>query len=203
MAFEIDSARESIGRTIHGAIGSEEARPRRELLGQRADLADIVADLFGGLVEHGGVVLQRLGADLALCCDFVIGARNATFVMSYVLRGLIPDGGGMYFLPRRVGLARAKELIFSGRMIDADEAHGINMIEHVSDPDTLIDDAVDMARSMIAGSADALALAKSIMNQSFESTPEEIFALGSQAQGICYTTDSHHDAVAAFLDKRK
>tara|TARA_B100000676_G_scaffold251851_1_gene257011 strand:+ start:1755 stop:2558 length:804 start_codon:yes stop_codon:yes gene_type:complete len=144
-----------------------------------------------------------LGADLALCCDFVIGARNATFVMSYVIRGLIPDGGGMYFLPRRVGLARAKELIFSGRMVDADEAHRINMIERVSDPDTLIDDAVDMARSMTAGSADALALAKSIMNESFESTPEEIFALGSQAQGICYTTDSHHDAVAAFLDKRK
>lgn len=144
-----------------------------------------------------------LGADLALCCDFVIGARNATFVMSYVLRGLIPDGGGMYFLPRRVGLARAKELIFSGRMIDADEAHRINMIESVSDPDTLIDDAVAMARSMTSGSADALALAKSIMNESFESTPEEIFALGSQAQGICYTTDSHHDAVAAFLDKRK
>ena len=144
-----------------------------------------------------------LGADLALCCDFVIGARDATFVMSYVLRGLIPDGGGMYFLPRRVGLARAKELIFSGRMIDADEALRINMIESVSAPDTLIDEAVAMAASMTAGSADALALAKSIMNQSFESTAEEIFALGSQAQGICYTTDSHRDAVSAFLDRRK
>jgi len=144
-----------------------------------------------------------LGADLALCCDFVIGARDATFVMSYVLRGLIPDGGGMYFLPRRVGLARAKELIFSGRMIDAQEALRINMIESVSDPDRLIDDAVAMAQSMTVGSADALALAKSIMNESFESTAEEIFALGSQAQGICYTTDSHREAVSAFLDKRK
>jgi len=144
-----------------------------------------------------------LGADLALCCDFVIGARDATFVMSYVLRGLIPDGGGMYFLPRRVGLARAKELIFSGRMIDAQEALRINMIESVSDPDRLIDDAVAMAHSMTVGSADALALAKSIMNESFESTAEEIFALGSQAQGICYTTDSHREAVSAFLDKRK
>jgi enoyl-CoA hydratase/carnithine racemase len=113
-----------------------------------------------------------LGADLALCCDFVIGARDATFVMSYVLRGLIPDGGGMYFLPRRVGLARAKELIFSGRMIDAQEALRINMIESVSDPDRLIDDAVAMAQSMTVGSADALALAKSIMNESFESTAE-------------------------------
>lgn len=144
-----------------------------------------------------------LGADLALCCDFVIGARDATFVMSYVLRGLIPDGGGMYFLPRRVGLARAKELIFSGRMIDAQEALRINMIESVSDPDRLIDDAVAMAQSMTVGSADALALAKSIMNESFESTAEEIFALGSQAQGICYTTDSHREAVSAFLNKRK
>ena len=144
-----------------------------------------------------------LGADLSLCCDFVIGARDATFVMSYVLRGLIPDGGGMYFLPRRVGLARAKELIFSGRMIDAQEALRINMIESVSDPDRLIDDAVAMAQSMTVGSADALALAKSIMNESFESTAEEIFALGSQAQGICYTTDSHREAVSAFLDQRK
>jgi enoyl-CoA hydratase/carnithine racemase len=144
-----------------------------------------------------------LGCDLALCCDFVIGARDATFVMSYVLRGLIPDGGGMYFLPRRVGLARAKELIFSGRMIDAEEALAINMIEKVSEPDALIDDAVAMAETFTAGSADALALAKSIMNQSFESTVEEVFALGSQAQGICYTTDSHRDAVSAFLERRK
>lgn len=144
-----------------------------------------------------------LGCDLALCCDFVIGARDATFVMSYVLRGLIPDGGGMYFLPRRVGLARAKELIFSGRMLGAEEAHSINMIEQVSDPDRLIDDALAMAATMSVGSSDALALAKSIMNQSFESTAEEIFSLGSQAQAICYTTDSHRDAVSAFLDKRK
>jgi len=144
-----------------------------------------------------------LGCDLALCCDFVIGASDATFVMSYVLRGLIPDGGGMYFLPRRVGLARAKELIFSGRMLSAEEALLINMIEQVSEPESLIDDAIAMADSMTVGSADALALAKSIMNQSFESTAEEIFNLGSQAQGICYTTDSHRDAVSAFLDRKK
>ena len=144
-----------------------------------------------------------LGCDLALCCDFVIGASDATFVMSYVLRGLIPDGGGMYFLPRRVGLARAKELIFSGRMLTADEALSINMIERISEPDALIADAIAFASTMTVGSADALALAKSIMNQSLESTAEEIFALGSQAQGICYTTDSHRDAVSAFLDRPK
>lgn len=166
-------------------------------------LLTILHDLPKPTIAAVNGAAAGLGADLALCCDFVIGARDATFVMSYVLRGLIPDGGGMYFLPRRVGLARAKELIFSGRMIDAQEALRINMIESVSDPDRLIDDAVAMAQSMTVGSADALALAKSIMNESFESTAEEIFALGSQAQGICYTTDSHREAVSAFLDKRK
>ncbi|MBT5648085.1 MAG: enoyl-CoA hydratase/isomerase family protein, partial [Rhodospirillaceae bacterium] len=144
-----------------------------------------------------------LGADLALCCDFVIASDKAMFTMSYLLRGLIPDGGGMYFLPRRVGMARAKELIFSGRMLSADEALSINMIEQIAEPDDLINDAIAFASTMTVGSADALALAKSIMNQSFESTAEEIFSLGSQAQGICYTTDSHRDAVSAFLDRPK
>ena len=77
------------------------------------------------------------------------------------------------------------------------------MIEQVSEPDALLEDALAMANSMSVGSADALALAKSIMNESFEKTTEEIFALGSQAQAICYTTDSHRDAVSAFLDRRK
>ena len=77
------------------------------------------------------------------------------------------------------------------------------MIEGVSAPECLIEDAVAMAKSMTVGSPDAIALTKSIMNKSFESTAEEIFALGSQAQGICYTTDSHRKAVTAFLNREK
>jgi len=144
-----------------------------------------------------------LGADLALACDFVIAADSAIFTMSYVHRGLIPDGGGMYFLPRRVGLARAKELIFSGRKVEAGEALKLGMIEQVVPADSLMEEAAAMARSMSAGSANSVALIKSIMDQSFELTLEQVFALGSQAQGICYTTDEHRESVAAFLAKSK
>ena len=56
-----------------------------------------------------------LGCDMALACDFIIASEAAVFSMSFIRRGLVPDGGGMYFLPRRVGLPRAKELIFTGR----------------------------------------------------------------------------------------
>lgn len=124
------------------------------------------------------------------------------FTMSYVLRGLIPDGGGMYFLPRRVGLGRAKDLIFSGRRVAAEEAERIGIADTVTPPDGLLDEAEATARRMTAGSPNAVALSKSIMDQSFELSLEEVFALGSQAQAICYTTDEHRDAVAAFLDKR-
>jgi enoyl-CoA hydratase/carnithine racemase len=143
-----------------------------------------------------------LGCDMALCCDFIIAADRAKFAMSYVLRGLIPDGGGLYFLPRRVGLARAKELIFSGRRVEAQEALAMGMIDSISDGETLLEDAVAMAESMTAGSPVAVALSKSILDQSFELPMEQVFALGRQAQAICYTTDEHHDAVNDFLKKR-
>ena len=143
-----------------------------------------------------------LGCDMALCCDFIIASDRAKFAMSYVLRGLIPDGGGLYFLPRRVGLARAKELIFSGRRVEAPEALQIGMIDAISSGESLLDDAVEMADRMTAGSSVAVALSKSILDQSFELPMDQLFALGRQAQAICYTTDEHHESVNDFLQKR-
>jgi enoyl-CoA hydratase/carnithine racemase len=142
-----------------------------------------------------------LGCDLALACDFVIAAETATLAMSYIHRGLIPDGGGMYFLPRRVGLARAKELVFTGRKLTAAEALAIGMIERVARPEALLPEAESWAREVSAGSPAALALAKTTMNQSFELPVEQVFAQGSQAQAICYSTREHQESVAAFLAK--
>jgi enoyl-CoA hydratase/carnithine racemase len=142
-----------------------------------------------------------LGCDLALCCDFVMAAETATFAMTYILRGLIPDGGGMYFLPRRVGLARAKELIYTGRTVPAQEAHALGMADRLAPADALLREACDWARALGAGSGAALALSKSVLNQTFELSAEQVFALGSQAQAICYTTEAHQESVRAFLEK--
>jgi enoyl-CoA hydratase/carnithine racemase len=140
-----------------------------------------------------------LGCDLALCCDFIIASDQASFAMTYIQRGLIPDGGGMYFLPRRVGLVRAKELIFSGRRVAPEEALAIGMIDRVTGAGRLLDDARAWARELSGGSPAALALGKSILDQSFELTVEQVFALGSQAQAICYSTREHRESIAAFL----
>ncbi|MFN3988232.1 MAG: enoyl-CoA hydratase/isomerase family protein [Rhodocyclaceae bacterium] len=142
-----------------------------------------------------------LGADTALACDFIIAAEPASFTWSYINRGIIPDGGGMYFLPRRVGLAKAKELIFSGRKVELDEAHDLGIVDRKASADTLVADAQAWAAELSKGSATALALGKTILNQSFELSAAQVFAQGSQAQGICYTSTEHRESVMAFLAK--
>jgi len=142
-----------------------------------------------------------LGADTALACDFIIASEGANFTWSYINRGIIPDGGGMYFLPRRVGLVKAKELIFSGRKVDLEEAMQIGIVDRIAGADTLVADAQTWARELSQGSATALALGKTILNQTFETTAAQIFAQGSQAQGICYTSTEHRKSVMAFLEK--
>jgi enoyl-CoA hydratase/carnithine racemase len=142
-----------------------------------------------------------LGADTALACDFIIASEAASFTWSYIHRGLIPDGGGMYFLPRRVGLAKAKELIFSGRKVDAPEALQLGIADRLSSAESLVADAQAWASELSKGSATALALGKTILNQTFELSANQVFAQGSQAQGICYTSSEHRESVMAFLAK--
>lgn len=142
-----------------------------------------------------------LGLDMALACDFIIAAEGAKMSMSFVKRGLVSDGGGMYFLPRRVGLSKAKELILTARVLETDEALRIGMIDRVAAPDALLDEAQAWAEELTIGSPAAVALTKAIIDKTFESTDEQVFALGREAQAICYTTAEHRKSVEDFLNK--
>jgi len=142
-----------------------------------------------------------LGCDMALACDFIVAADAAMFTMSFVKRGLVSDGGGMYFLPRRVGLPKAKELIFTGRNVDAKEALAIGLADRVTAADRLVADAAAWARELSQGSAVSIAFSKAILDRTFESSEEQVFALGREAQGICYTSQEHRDAVEGCIKK--
>lgn len=142
-----------------------------------------------------------LGLDMAMACDFIVAADGAKMSMSFLKRGLVSDGGGMYFLPRRVGLSRAKELILSGRVVVADEALTIGLVDRVTSAETLVADCCAWAEDLTQGSPAAVALTKAILDKTFESSDEEVFALGRQAQAICYTTKEHRASVEAFLEK--
>ena len=140
-----------------------------------------------------------LGFDLALACDFIVAAPEAMFSASFIARGLVSDGGGMYHLPRRVGMQRAKELLFSGRRVDASEAARIGIADALASERSLLEEVRVFAEPFSEQPRAALSLMKSILNRSFEQTLEGIGALGSEAQAICYSTDDHRDSVEAFL----
>jgi enoyl-CoA hydratase/carnithine racemase len=144
-----------------------------------------------------------LGFDMALACDFIIASERAVMAMSFIQRGLIPDGGGMYFLPRRVGLVRAKELIFTGRRVEPEEALRIGMVDRISSAENLLKDAQQWAIELSRGSPTSLALSKAILDDTFEMTCDQVLALSREAQAICYTTTEHRESVAAFLAKSK
>ncbi len=143
-----------------------------------------------------------LGCDLALCCDFVVAGPNARFAMSYIRRGLFPDGGGAHFLPRRVGLAKAKELVFSGREVDAEEAVALGLADRVTTATPMLDEVREWAQQFVGRSPVAVALAKLALNETFERSLQAIFDSGAAAQAICYTSREHQGAVRTFLADR-
>lgn len=140
-----------------------------------------------------------LGLDIALACDFIVAAPEAAFSASFIKRGLIPDGGGLYFLPRRVGLPLARELVYSGRMVDAEEALRIRLADRLAGTGQLLADTLAFASEFTGNSRSAIALMKSIISRTFETPLEEIAALGHSAQAISYTSDEHRESVERFL----
>jgi enoyl-CoA hydratase/carnithine racemase len=142
-----------------------------------------------------------LGMDIALACDFIVASPEAKFASSFVKRGLIPDGGSMYFLPRRIGMQRTKDLVYSGRTVLADEALEIGLADRLAAEGALLDDTLEFAARYTGSSAPAIALMKGILDTSFESGPERIAQLGGEAQAIAYTTPEHRAAVDGFLKK--
>lgn len=139
-----------------------------------------------------------VGCDLALCCDFIVAAETASFSMSFILRGLVPDAGA-YFLPRRVGVARAKELAYSGRRVNADEALRIGLADRVVPAEALTRQACAWAAELAQRSPAALSFTKTLMDQSLEMNAQQVFERSRQAQAFCFTTAEHQESVAAFL----
>jgi len=195
---DVSSMRERLQRPRGEVAGSgwRRLRPAQQLILDLNALTQVTIAAVNGPAAGFGV-------DLALACDFVVAADSAFLAMSYVQRGLVPDGGGMYFLPRRVGLARAKELILTGRRVDASEALEIGLVDRVAPAAEVLSVALAWASELAAAPRVATGLAKSILNRSLDLSAAEVLALSAQATAICYTTDDHVRLVESFLESRK
>ncbi|MEV4439789.1 enoyl-CoA hydratase-related protein [Streptomyces sp. NPDC049577] len=147
-------------------------------------------------------VAAGLGAHLALACDLVLAAESARFLEVFVRRGLVPDGGGAYLLPRLVGPQRAKELMFFGDTLTAPEAERFGLVNRVVPDAELPTVARSWAERLAAGPTRALALTKQLVNASFDTDRTAAFAAEAAAQEINMTTADAIEGLTAFAERR-
>ncbi len=142
------------------------------------------------------------GMNIALACDIRLASDTARFGQTFSRRGLHPDWGGTYFLPRIVGMAKACELIWSGKMIDAEEALHLGIVSEVTEPGVLLETAQALALSFAAGPPIAIRLAKRAMYRAMDSSLREALEFETYAQNICRDTEDAKEGIRAFVEKR-
>jgi 2-(1,2-epoxy-1,2-dihydrophenyl)acetyl-CoA isomerase len=149
-------------------------------------------------------VAAGAGMSTALAADLRVGSENTRFKTVFIERSLSPDSGMSYFLPRIVGYARAADLIFTSRAVNADEAYRLGLLDRLVPHDKLMEESVKLAHEMIQWPPLALRVSKRVLQQNFEAEIAE--AMRTETQGLALArraTKDAKEAMLAFTEKRK
>jgi len=165
-------------------------------------LVAAVLDCEKPVIAAVGGTAAGIGAHLALASDLVVASEDARFIEVFVRRGIIPDGGGAYLLPRLVGLHQAKELVFFGDDLGATEAAAMGLVNKVVPGDALDGAVRQWAERLAAGPTVAIGLAKRLLNRSLESDRITAFAEEAAAQELAMTSVDAQEGVASFVERR-
>ena len=143
------------------------------------------------------------GNEMALACDFIYASENANFGLPEIKLGLIPGFGGTQRLPRLIGANRAKEMIFTGKMISAAEALEIGMVNRVFIPDALMDEALNTARLIASKGKVSLRAAKQTVNGGLNVDLATGLDIECETFALCMASEDAKEGTTAFLEKRK
>src|SRR5882724_5502734 len=183
--------------------------PSMNLLARRKRHRRILSDVLRPLVMLEKPVIAAVngpavgaGFNIALAADIIIASEAAVFSQIFTRLGLVPDLGGLYLLTRVVGLNKAKELCFTAKKVGAAEGFALGFVNHVVAADRLLAEAGKLAAEIAAGPPTAIAMIKTLLNKSSNSSLEQMLEYESYAQTLAYTTPEHGEGVAAFREKR-
>jgi 2-(1,2-epoxy-1,2-dihydrophenyl)acetyl-CoA isomerase len=167
----------------------------RTVLAIRAMPKPVVAALNG--VAAGG------GANIALACDILIASDKARMAENFINIGLVPDGGGTFFLPERIGYYRSAEIFFTGKILSAQEAFAMGLYNRVVPPEELMSVVGELARDLAERPTKAIAACKAILNR--EAVPRLRAFLEDEArqQRAMVVTQDAKEGITAFTEKRK
>jgi 2-(1,2-epoxy-1,2-dihydrophenyl)acetyl-CoA isomerase len=188
------------GRGTTGPSGPGAAREMMRTRSQR--LVRMLWDLEKPIIAAVNGVAAGVGCHLAFACDLVVAAAEARFIEVFARRGLMIDGGGAYLLPRLIGLAKAKELVFFADDLPADEALRIGLVNKVVPGAELEAAAGEWATRLAQGPTFALGMSKRLMNRSLESDFET--SLEEEAMAVSLVTQSEdvQEGMKSFMERR-
>ncbi len=147
-------------------------------------------------------VAAGIGFAIVMACDLIVASDNAKFSQIFKKIGLVPDGGSIYFLTQRLGIARAKDLVYTARMLPAPEALEWGLINRVAPDAELEANAMALAQELASSATFAIALAKKMFQAMYVPTLETQLEQENLCQSTVKLTDDHIEGVTAFKEKR-
>lgn len=190
-------------KAMHEAREQSRTRPLLEKVAPFRDrVVLMMRDAPKPLIAAVNGAAAGAGMNLALACDIRIASTTAKFSQAFVRRGLHPDWGGTYFLPRVVGMAKACELIFTGAVIDAEEALRLGIVTAVHPPERLMEATCELAARIAAGPPIAIRLARRALYHNQDADLRAALEFETFAQNVCIETEDAAEGIRAFVEKR-
>lgn len=143
------------------------------------------------------------GCELALSCDIRIGSKKAKFGQPEVGLGITPGFSGTVRLPKVVGGAKAKELIYTGKIIGAEEALSIGLLNQLVETEELMEKTMEMANQIAANSASAVSKTKEAINRGLETDSDSAISIENDLFALCFAHQDQKEGMQAFVDKKK
>ena len=191
-------------KAMHEAKEGQRQRPLAEKVAPFRDrVALAIRDAPKPIIAAVNGAAAGAGMNIALACDIRIASTNAKFSQAFVRRGLHPDWGGTYFLPRIVGMAKACELIFTGDVIDAAEALRLGLVSAVHPPEQLLPATYALAARIASGPPIAIRLARRALQHNLAVDLRAALEFETFAQNVCFETEDAEEGIRAFVEKRE
>ena len=175
----------------------------RERMKRRHRMIQNLANLEKPVIAAVNGACVGIGFSVALACDLIIAGESARFSQIFKKIGLVPDGGSIFFLVQHLGIARAKELVYTARMLPAPEAHEWGFVTKVVPDAELLAETQAFARELADSATYALGLAKKMFQSMYTPSLEALLETEIMSSTIARLTDDHREGIAAFAEKRK
>lgn len=183
-------------RDMNAIEGRAHARLAQKVFSVIENMPQLVIAAVNGFALGGG-------CELSMACDLRLASSKAKFGQPEVTLGITPGFAGTQRLPRLVGKGIAKEMIFTGDMIDAQEAYRIGLVNKVYEPEELLIKAKELATKIISRGIYAVSLAKSAINNGMNMDTESAYNFEADIFGLCFATEDQKEGMDAFMEKRK